>query len=161
MPSLAPPHPSLGLERSAPRAVFAIAAIVLILFCLAAACSAQRKDVTQGFDEVAHASYVAALQGSGEVWPALDTLRMLDPATFRFTGEANYLNHPPFYYLLLARLGPVLEGNPGAILTHRLLNVTLAAIGLAALTAVAFFAGFDKLRFYAYVVPLACIPVLA
>ena len=64
-----------------------------------------RKDVTLGFDEVAHASYIAYLQGSGEPWPAFADMRMLDPSSFRFTGEANYLNHPSPYYLLLARLG--------------------------------------------------------
>ena len=54
---------------------------------------------------------------------------LLDPSSFRFASEANYLNHPSPYYLLLARLGPNLEGHPEAILVHRLFNVALAAIG--------------------------------
>src|ERR1700683_4211759 len=107
--------------------------VVLLLFTIAASISAMRKDVTQGFDEVAHASYIAHLQHSGEMWPAFATMRMLDPSTFRFTSETNYLNHPSPYYLRLARLGPGLEGNPRAIVVDRLLNVALAAIGLAAL----------------------------
>jgi hypothetical protein len=40
--------------------------IVPLLFIAAAAPSALRKDVTQGFDEVAHASYIAHLQRTGE-----------------------------------------------------------------------------------------------
>ena len=79
---------------------------------MAAAVSAQRKDVTQGFDEVAHLSHVAHLQNTGEMWPALETMRLLDPQNFRFTSEANYLNHPPPFYLLLAKLGPAVGIRP-------------------------------------------------
>ncbi len=134
--------------------------VVLLLFTIAAGISAMRKDVTQGFDEVAHVSYVAHLQHSGETWPAFGTMRMLDPSTFRFTGEMNYLNHPSPYYLLLARLGPSLEGHPQAVVVHRLFNVVLAAIGLAALMAIGLVAGLPRIAFYAYIVPIGCIPVL-
>ena len=138
-----------------------VCAIVLLIFIVAATFSAVRKDVTQGFDEVAHASYIAHLQRTGESWPAFADLRMLDPSSFRFTGEANYLNHPAPYYLLLARLGPSLEGHPEGILLHRLFNVALAAIGLAALMAIGLIARLPRLQLYALIVPLACIPVLA
>jgi hypothetical protein len=138
-----------------------VCAFVLLLFIVAATVSAVRKDVTRGFDEVAHASYIAHLQHSGETWPAFADMRMLDPSTFRFTGEANYLDHPSPYSLLLARLGPDLEGHPEAILAHRLFNVAFAAIGLAALMAIGLVARLPRLTLYAYIVPLACIPVLA
>src|SRR5260370_21491326 len=88
-------------------------------------------------------------------------MRMLDPSTFRFTGEANYLAYPSLLYFLLARLGPDLEGHPEAILVHRLCNVASAAIGLAALMAIGLVARLPRLTLYAYIVPLACIPVLA
>ena len=120
-----------------------------------------RKDVTQGFDEVAHASYVAHLQQTGELWPRFEDLRMLDPSSFSFTNQANYLNHPSPYYFLLARLGPILEGHPEAIFVHRLFNVALVAIGLAALMAMGIAAGLPRLSFYAYIIPIAAIPVLA
>lgn len=138
-----------------------ICAFVLSLFVLAATLSAIRKDVTRGFDEVAHASYVAHLQHSGETWPAFADMRMLDPSTFRFTGEANYLDHPSLYYLLLAWIGPDLEDHPQAIIIHRLINVALGAIGLTALMAIGIMANLPRLTLYAYLVPLACIPVLA
>jgi hypothetical protein len=138
-----------------------VCALVLLLFILAATLSAVRKDVTLGFDEVAHASYIAHLQHSGETWPALKDMRMLDPSSFRFTSEANYLNHPSPYYVLLAHLGPNLEGHPGALIVYRLFNVVLAAIGLAALMAIGLVARLSRFTLYAYVVPLACIPVLA
>src|SRR4051812_32503733 len=134
---------------------------MLSLFLLAALFSAQRKDVTQGFDEVAHLSYVAQLQKSGEFWPRLESLRLLDPASFRFTDAPNYLNHPPFYYWLLARIGPHVEGNPDAALVHRVFNVLIAALGLAALLSLGLAARFERMQFYAYAVPLFCIPVLA
>lgn len=149
-------------ESSAPaNSNWRVCAVVLLLFVVAATLSAIRKDVTRGFDEVAHASYIAYLQRSGEIWPAFEDMRMLDPSSFRFTGEANYLDHPSPYYLLLARLGPSLEGHPQAILVYRLFNVALAAIGLAALMTVGLVARLPRLTLYAYIVPLASIPVLA
>jgi hypothetical protein len=151
--------PPLSRERSVTAGNLAVVVIILLLFVAAAAFSAARKDVTRGFDEVAHLSYVAEMQRGG--WPALEKLRMLDPQTFRFTAKANYLNHPPFYYALLAALGPRLENHPGAVLFYRFLNILIAALGLAAAMAIGLVAGFDRLRLYAYCVPLACIPVLA
>jgi hypothetical protein len=153
---------TVAMTRDRPAAVsVAILAVILLLFILSAGFSAQRKDVTQGFDEVAHLSYVAELQRRGDLWPPLESLRMLDPHTFRLTGEANYLNHPPIYYALLARLGPVLEGDPGAARIHRFINIIVAAIGLGAAMAIGLVAGLGRLRLYAYAVPIACIPVLA
>jgi hypothetical protein len=149
-------HSGEGAARANKR----ICIFVLALFIVAAAFSAVRKDVTRGFDELAHASYVAHLKSTGEAWPAFKDMRMLDATSFRFTGEANYLNHPSLYYMLLARLGPTLEGHPEAIVTHRLFNVVLVAIGLAAFMAIGLLAGLPRLSLYAYIVPLACIPVL-
>jgi hypothetical protein len=138
-----------------------ICIIVLLLFVIAATLSAIRKDVTRGFDEVAHASYIAHLQQSGETWPAFEDMRLLDPSSFEFTNEENYLDHPSPYYVLLARMGPTLEGHPEAILFDRLFNVLLVAIGLAALMAVGLVAKLPRLTLYAYIVPIAGIPVLA
>jgi hypothetical protein len=136
-----------------------IGAVVLLLFIISALCTVHR-DINRGFDEVAHVSYVAYLQHSDDAWPAFAKMPMLDPSTFRFTSEPNYLNHPSPYYWLLARLGPNLEGHPEALVFHRLLNVALDAIGLAALIAIGLAAGLPRSAFCAYVVPIACIPVL-
>jgi hypothetical protein len=138
-----------------------VAAVILGLFVLAAILSAARKDMTQGFDEVAHISYVAHIQATGEAWPALQDMRLLDPRSFQFTGTANYLNHPPMFYDLLAALGPKLEGRPQALLAHRLIDVALTAIGLAVLLGLGLAAQLPRQEFYAYAVPLACIPALA
>ncbi len=150
------PDRKAGIGGHAP-----VIAVILALFVLSAATNAIRKDVKQGFDEVAHLSYVAHLQHTGEAWPRLEELRLLDPATFRFTALPNYLNHPPPFYWLLAHLGPTLEDHPGASPVHRLINVAMVAIGLATLLAVAGAAGLGRLETYAYCVPLAAIPVLA
>lgn len=153
--------PSHDQQRAVSRnANWRVYAVVLLLFIVAAGLSAVRKEVTRGFDEVAHASYVAHLQHSGEIWPAFNDMRLLDPSTFHFTSELNYLDHPSPYYVLLARLGPDLEGHPKAILVHRLINVVIAAIGFAALMAIGLVAGLPRLTLYAYVIPLVCIPVL-
>jgi hypothetical protein len=153
--------PSHDQERAvSPNTKWRVCAVVLLIFIVAAVFSAVRKDVTRGFDEVAHASYIAHLQHSGETWPAFKDMRMLDPSSFRFTSELNYLDHPSPYYVLLAHLGPNLEGHPEAILVYRLFNVALAAIGFAALMAVGLVARLPRLTLYAYIVPLACIPVL-
>jgi hypothetical protein len=137
-----------------------VAGIILGLFVLAAVVSAERKDVTQGFDEVAHTSYVAQMQHTGFAWPALQHMRLLDPYTFQFSGEANYLNHPPLFYALLGVIGPTLEGHPASLLAYRALDIALATLGFAALLALGLAAKFPRHEFYAYAVPLACIPVL-
>src|ERR1700688_1387669 len=155
----APSHDQEGAASA--NTNWRVYAIVLLLFIVAATLSAMRKDVTRGFDEVAHASYVAHLQHSGETWPALEDMRMLDPSSFGFTGEANYLDHPSPYYVLLAWIGPTLEGHPEAIHFYRLFNVALVAIGLAALMAVGLVAKLPRLTLYAYLVPIAGIPLLA
>jgi hypothetical protein len=136
------------------------AVVILVLFVLSAVVSAGRKDVTQGFDEVAHASYVAHVQASGQAWPALEQMHLLDPNTFQFSATANYLNHPPLFYDLLAVLGPKLEGHPQALLVFRLIDVAAVAIGFAALLGLGLAARLTRPEFYAYAVPLACIPVL-
>jgi hypothetical protein len=133
---------------------------LLLLFIVAIALGVIHRDMDHGFDELAHVSYVAYLQHSGDLWPDFAKLPMLDPLSFRFTGQVNYLNHPSFYYWLMALLGPTLEGHPEAVVVHRLLNVPLDMIGLAALMVIGLFAKLPRSVFLAYFVPIACIPVL-
>jgi len=158
--SSTPAYATPGALTAPATTNFFVAAVILGLFVLSAALSAERKDITQGFDEVAHASYVAHIQRTGDAWPDLDAMRLLDPASFQFTGAANYLDHPPLFYALLAVLGPKLEGRPQALLSHRLIDVAIAAIGFAALLGLGIAARLPRQEFYAYAVPLACIPVL-
>ncbi|HEX4409589.1 MAG TPA: hypothetical protein VH206_12530 [Xanthobacteraceae bacterium] len=151
--------PASGLAASATTNGF-VAVVILVLFVLAAVISAVRKDITQGFDEVAHTSYVAQLQAAGESWPELTQMRMIDPQSFQFTATPNYLNHPPVYYALIAALGPALIGHPQALIVDRLIDVAIAALGFAALLGLGLAARLTRQEFYAYAVPLACIPVL-
>jgi hypothetical protein len=137
-----------------------VAAAIVGFFVLACVGSAGRGDVTTGFDEPAHASYVAHIQATGEAWPDLTRLRLLDPRTFEFTGEASYLNHPPPFYALLAAFGPKLEGHPQALWADRLFDVAIVAAGLAALLALGLAAPFSRAEFYAYAMPLVWIPIL-
>ena len=58
-------------------------------------------------------------------------------------------------------LGPELEGHPQAIAAHRLINVAISALGFAALLSLGLAAGFSRYEYYAYAIPLACIPILA
>jgi hypothetical protein len=158
-PAYAPPG-VLTAPRAPATTNFFVAAVILGLFVLSAAFSAERKGITAGFDEVAHASYVAHIQHGGDAWPDLTAMRLLDPQSFQFTGAANYLNHPPPFYDLLAVLGPRLEGRPQALLAHRLIDIAIAAIGFGALLGLGIAARFPRHEFYAFAVPLACIPVL-
>jgi hypothetical protein len=144
-----------------PRSWVVASVIIVVLFILGAAGSALRKPVTQGFDEVAHISYAAHLQTSERKWPGFDAMRMIDPTTFAFTSEQNYLNHPPFYYGLIAVVGPYIGGNPSSLLPIRLLNVVLAVFGLTALLALARQMRLDRLEFYAFAAMIAATPVLA
>jgi hypothetical protein len=158
--SSSPAYATPGALTAPATTNFFVAAVILGLFVLSAALSAERKGISAGFDEVAHASYVAHIQHSGDAWPNLTAMRLIDPRTFQFTDAANYLNHPPPFYDLLAVLGPRLEGRPPALLAHRLIDVAIAAIGFAALLGLGLAARFPRHEFYAFAVPLACIPVL-
>src|SRR6202171_972829 len=103
--------------RTAPTSAnLLLAAATLGLVTILAGLSAP----APGFDELAHLSYIAHIQSTGNLWPALESMRLLDPHTFQFTDPANYLNHPPVFYALLAALGPELEGHPHAIFASRL-----------------------------------------
>ena len=136
------------------------AVIIVLALIIASAVSAYRRPVTTGFDELAHASYIAQLQRDGTFWPKLESLRLLDPKTFAFTADASYLNHPPLYYHLLAWAGPRLEGRPDNLFVHRLINILIVALGLTALFAFALRLPLTRLEFYALMLPLALIPVL-
>jgi len=137
-----------------------VAVAILALFVFACADSAARRGITTGFDEPQHISFVAQVKVTGNPWPALDSLRLIDPQTLKFTATPNFLDHPPIYYALLAAIGPPLEGHPPAVFAYRMLNVALAAIGLAALFMIALDAQFSRPEFWALAVPLAFIPVL-
>ena len=158
--SSTPAYATPGALTAPATTNFFVAAVILALFVLSAALSAERKPISAGFDEVAHASYVAHIQHSGDAWPDLTSMRLLDPQSFQFTDAANYLNHPPPFYDLLAALGPRLEGRPQALLAYRLIDVAIAAVGFAALLGLGIAARFPRHEFYAFAVPLACIPVL-
>jgi hypothetical protein len=158
--SSTPAYATPGTLTAPATTNFFVAAVILGLFVLSAALSAERKGISAGFDEVAHASYVAHIQHTGDPWPDLKAMRLIDPQTFQFTGDANYLNHPPPFYDLLAALGPRLEGRPQALLAHRLIDIAIASLGFAALLGLGLAARFPRHEFYAFAVPLACIPVL-
>jgi hypothetical protein len=158
--SSTPAYATPGALTAPATTNFFVAAVILGLFVLSAALSAERKGITAGFDEVAHASYVAHIQHTGDAWPDLKAMRLIDPQTFQFTAAANYLNHPPPFYDLLAALGPRLEGRPQALLAHRLIDIAIASLGFAALLGLGLAARFPRHEFYAFAVPLACIPVL-
>jgi hypothetical protein len=158
--SSTPAYATPGIAAAPATANFFVAAVILALFVLSAVFSAERKDITAGFDEVAHASYVAHIQRTGDAWPDLNAMRLIDPQSFQFTAAANYLNHPPPFYGLLAALGPKLEGRPQALLAHRLIDVAIAALGFAALLGLGLAARLPRHEFYAFAVPLFCIPVL-
>src|SRR5687767_6307728 len=97
--------------RAAPASTnLLVATVILGLFAVSAVLSAP----AVGFDELAHISYIAHIQSTRSLWPSLESMRLLDPHTFQFTDRANYLNHPPIFYALLAELGPRLEGHPQA-----------------------------------------------
>lgn len=134
--------------------------ILVLCFAFASIIGALQRDVMLGFDEITHISYIAHIQSTGVAWPRLESLRILEPFTFHFTDSASYLNHPPTYYFALAQLGPTIEGNPGAALGLRLLNVAIATVGFSALLALGASLGLSRIEEYAWVIPLLLAPVL-
>ncbi len=161
--ALSTPARATSPARAAPRAPLsscAIACILVAAFVVASAVVAFRKDVRDGFDEVAHVSYVADMQRLATAWPRLTDLRMLEPDGFRFTGDPSYINHPPIYYFVLARLGPSIVGNVRALPIHRLMNVAMAALAFAMLVLLAGAAKLPRVETLALVAPMVMIPVL-
>jgi len=86
---------------------------------------------------------------------------MIDPATFEFNSEPNYLNHPPFYYRLIAILSPKIAGQPSSLVPIRMLNVTKVACGLMALLILGRRMQLAQPEFYAFAAMIAATPVLA
>jgi len=156
--------PGNATARSVPmssRSWIATTVVILSLFVAAATACAFRKPITQGFDEVAHISYVAYLQTDGPKWPWFSEMRMIDPVTFRFDAEQSYLNHPPFYYWLVAALGPHVVQQPASLIVHRLLNVVLVSMGLFALLLLARRMKLEQTEFYAFAIMIVATPVMA
>jgi hypothetical protein len=156
--------PGNATARSVPtksRSWITISVTILVLFVASATASAFRKPITQGFDEVAHISYVAHLQTDGPKWPGFSEIRMIDPVTFKFDAEQNYLNHPPFYYWLVAALGPHVVQHPASLTVDRLLNVVLVATGLVALLVLARRMKLEQTEFYAFTIMIVATPILA
>src|SRR5258707_7467042 len=86
--------PSHNQERAvSPNTNWRVWAVVPLLFVLAATLAAVRKDVTRGFDEVAHASYIAHLPHTGEILPAFQDMPMLEPSSIRVNSELYHLHH--------------------------------------------------------------------
>jgi hypothetical protein len=155
-------HRDAALSTSVGRRSWITASlIVVILFTLGAAGSALRKPVAEGFDEVAHISYIAYLQTTGQKWPRFAEMRMIDPTTFDFNADQNYLNHPPFYYALMAVLGPGVTGRPASLIPIRLLNAIMAVFGLMALLILGRQLQLGPPEFYAFAAMIAATPVLA
>jgi hypothetical protein len=134
--------------------------VFLVAFVAAAVIGALDRSPMIGFDEITHLSYIAHIQSTGELWPRLESLRILDEH-LRFSHASSYLNHPPLYYDLLATLGPRVEDNPGAILIMRLMNIVIATIGLGALLVLGGTLGLSRLEEYALITALFLTPVLA
>jgi 4-amino-4-deoxy-L-arabinose transferase-like glycosyltransferase len=157
-------NPETSIRTAAPvstRSWIKASLIVMVLFALAATASLQRKPASSRLDEVAHLSYVAHAQATGLKWSRFADMRMLDPETFQFGAEQNYLNHPPFYYWLIATIGPQLLGRPESVIPARALNIALVACGLAALLFLARRMQLAQSEFYAFAAMVAATPVLA
>jgi hypothetical protein len=156
--------PAVSIRISGPisaRAWIKTSLIVLVLFALAASVSLQRKPADSRLDEVAQLSYIAYAQATGPKWPDFAEMRMIDPESFQFGAKQNYLNHPPFYYWLMAAFGPQLLGRPESVIPARILNIAIVACGLAALLLLARRMQLGPGEFYAFVAMVGAAPVLA
>jgi hypothetical protein len=118
------------------------------------------KPLDVGFDELAHASYVAQIQ-EANTSVDLESLKILDSKSMEFSQTSNYLNHPPTYYRLMAWTGPRLLGNHKALIAHRLLNLFIVLMGVALLFQIPLEGNWNKLESYNFGLSIVTIPVLA
>jgi 4-amino-4-deoxy-L-arabinose transferase-like glycosyltransferase len=161
------PIPSLlgavdGAERTERQRV-----LVLGLFCLAAYMAIALSNALfapfpNHIDELAHVSYVATIAQHGIAGLDLGTMRMLSPAqTSGLTTEANYLNHPPFYYLMMSWLLPA-NGWPtlATIEAMRLANLALSSLAVACALGVGMVRRLEPRIFLLYALMVIVTPVL-
>jgi hypothetical protein len=152
---------SMQTQLRSPINNVGISAFLFFYFVIISTWIALHKDIAQGFDELAHLSYIAEIQSSGRPWPSFDSLRLIDSHTFHFTTQRNYLNHPSPYYLALALLGPQIEGHPESLLIFRILDIAVASVGIAALLLIGISWRLSRTALYAFDVPLIFMPVLS
>jgi hypothetical protein len=80
-------------------------------------------------DEQGHLSYAMHLAQSPQFFPALTEMRLYDFAQMRWSGEANFVNHPPLAYYLLNLFSDFEPLGPGV----RTASIAFFALGFAAL----------------------------
>ena len=114
------------------------------------------------YDEQAHFSFALHVLQTGEIIPSFDDLRLIDPAMpGRWTEQGNYLNHPsPYYVLMAAAAAPFELAAADLIRLWRLLNVVLAAVGLALILRLGREAGWSAPAQAAFVALIALNPTL-
>jgi hypothetical protein len=113
-------------------------------------------------DELAQLSYVASIAQSGPAGASLPALHMLKAdLTPGFTDQLNYLNHPPFYYVLMSRLLPA-DGWPTweTVLVLRLANLVLSSLAVACALAIGLARKFPPGIFALYALMVLVTPVL-
>lgn len=97
----------------------------------------RRQRVARGRDDPASTKWrthpIAHIQHTGEMLPALEYMRLLDPQTFPFyrRGQLPQPSAAVLFYDLLAAMGPKLEGRPQALMAYRSFDVALVGAGSA------------------------------
>jgi uncharacterized membrane protein YhaH (DUF805 family) len=116
----------VALDRNA-RLSLAAAVGALVLHIVNGLVSALMGAFPASLDELQHFSLIRTLEASPRLFPAYDSLRDLDPRTLQFTAQANYLNHPSPYYLLM---GLVDRAAHGSVLALRLTDLGLSTLAV-------------------------------
>ena len=78
-------------------------------------------------DEQGHVSYALHLAQSRQVFPALTDMRLFDFAANAWSGEPNFINHPPLAYHLLNMFSDFNPIGPGV----RTASISFFALGFA------------------------------
>lgn len=124
---------TFDLDRSAAalpgRSDAAVRLLVLlaVFAALTAIVVALTLPLDDGFDELAHYSYVRAMAEHPALLPDYEALRLLDDHRLGWSEAPNYLAHPPLYHLLAAPLAALTPGDPRLL---RLVDVGLVVVGL-------------------------------
>jgi len=116
----------VALDRNA-RLSLVAAGGALCLHVLNGLVSALMGAFPASLDELQHVSLIRTLEASPRLFPSYDSLRDIDPRTLQFTAQANYLNHPSPYYLLM---GLVDRAAHGSILALRLTDLGLSMLAV-------------------------------
>jgi hypothetical protein len=156
-----PPDTARPTYRTERQRVFLLGLFCLAAYVAIALSSALITPFPNHIDELAHLSYVVTIAQHGIAGFDLGAMRMLSATLTSFTTKADYLPHPPMYYLMLSWLLPA-GGWPtlASVYAMRLANLALSSLAVGCALGVGLVRRFERPVFMLYALMVIVSPNL-